>query len=279
VTSRTGRFRAGAALAGASLGAGLAAYALRIEPYWAEFVSRTLPVRDLPPALAGRTLVHISDVHVGATGIDYIARTFARIAALRPDIVVLTGDLVDKYGAHPNDVAWIYEQFPFGRMATIGILGNHDYGLHWEDDAGAAGIIETVESFGMTMLRNDVCEVDGLQVAGLDDLWALQCSPTLALRKLDRTRPMIALTHNPDSVDLAEWELFEGWILAGHTHGGQCRLPLLPPFVPVHNKRYVAGEYELSGNRRLYINRGLGHTYAIRFGARPEVTVFELRSK
>ena len=276
---RSGRRRLGAALAGAGIGVGLLAYARHIEPYWPEWVYRSLPVRDLPARLAGRTLVHISDVHVGSTAAKYILHSFDRIAALRPDLVVVTGDLVDKHGAHPAEVEQIYQRFPCGRIASIGILGNHDYGIHWEDDARAQWIADMATSVGITILRNDVCEFEGLQVAGLDELWALQCLPSLALRKLDRQRPMIALTHNPDSVDLAEWESFEGWILAGHTHGGQCRPPLLPaPFVPVHNKRYVAGEYELGGNRRLYINRGLGHTYAIRFNVRPEITLFELRT-
>ena len=70
---------------------------------------------------------------------------------------------------------------------------------------------------------------------------------------------------------------YEGWILAGHTHGGQCKPPFLPPpLLPVKNRRYVAGEYALAGSRSLYINRGVGHLMQVRFNVRPEITVFQL---
>ena len=73
------------------------------------------------------------------------------------------------------------------------------------------------------------------------------------------------------------WGHYEGWILSGHTHGGQCKPPFLPPpLLPVRNRRYTAGEFELTGNRRLYINRGVEHLTLVRFNVRPEVTVFEL---
>ena len=70
----------------------------------------------------------------------------------------------------------------------------------------------------------------------------------------------------------------EGWILSGHTHGGQCKPPFLPPpLLPVRNRRYTSGEIDATGGRRLYISRGVGHTMMVRFNARPEVTVFTLQ--
>ena len=73
------------------------------------------------------------------------------------------------------------------------------------------------------------------------------------------------------------WSGYQGWILSGHTHGGQCRPPFLPPpLLAVSNRRYTAGEFDLSGGRRLYINRGVGHLLRVRFNVRPEVTVHEL---
>jgi predicted MPP superfamily phosphohydrolase len=69
-----------------------------------------------------------------------------------------------------------------------------------------------------------------------------------------------------------------GWILSGHTHGGQCKAPFLPPpLLPVRNRRYTQGEFRLSGNRSMYINRGVGHLLPVRINVRPEVTLFELR--
>ena len=66
-------------------------------------------------------------------------------------------------------------------------------------------------------------------------------------------------------------------MLSGHTHGGQCKAPFLPPpLLPVRNRRYTRGEFVVGGNRRLYISRGVGHTLQVRFNVRPEVTVFTL---
>ena len=75
------------------------------------------------------------------------------------------------------------------------------------------------------------------------------------------------------------WGDYEGWILAGHTHGGQVKPPFLPPpMLPVRNKRYTAGAFALSGNRSLYINRGLGNLWPVRFNVRPEITLFTLEA-
>ncbi len=132
---------------------------------------------------------------------------------------------------------------------------------------------------GITVLRNQIHDVEGLQIVGLDDWWAMQFDPQCALSRLDARRAAIGLSHNPDTVDLPVWSNFEGWILSGHTHGGQCKPPFLPPpIVPVKNRRYTAGEFQLTGNRRLYVNRGVGHLLPMRLNVRPEVTIFELRS-
>src|SRR5207249_9777558 len=94
---------------------------------------------------------------------------------------------------------------------------------------------------------------------------------------LDPAKPSLVLCHNPDTADLPVWRDFRGWILAGHTHGGQCRPPFLPPpLLPVANRRYTAGEFQLDGGRKLYINRGIGHLLPARFNVRPEITIFRL---
>jgi len=89
----------------------------------------------------------------------------------------------------------------------------------------------------------------------------------------------IALVHNPDAADEQAWPAFSGWMLAGHTHGGQCKPPFLPPpLLPVKNKRYVAGEVQVDAARTLYISRGVGHLIRARFLVRPEIALFTLRS-
>jgi len=254
-------------------------YTWRIEPHWLEIVRRPLGVRGLPPRLAGRTLVQISDVHVGRrVADDYVRATFRRVAALQPDIVVLTGDFISHHERWRDQVRSVYAEFPRGRLATLAILGNHDYGRAWSQPEIAQELTGIVGAYGITVLRNEVRDVDGLQIAGLDDLWAGCFRPLVPLRSLDARRAAIVLSHNPDTVDLPVWEGFDGWILSGHTHGGQCKPPFLPPpLLPVWNRRYTSGEFALDGGRRLYVSRGVGHLLQVRFNVRPEVTVFELR--
>ena len=103
-----------------------------MEPYWLDLVVRPLPVRNLPLALNGQTLAQISDVHVGPR-VDngYVRSVFERVAVLRPDIVVLTGDLVSYHDRVFEQMDAVYRHFPRGRLATVGIPGNHDYGPGW----------------------------------------------------------------------------------------------------------------------------------------------------
>lgn len=277
VTRRQFLSASAAGVAGAA-SAGL--YTWRVEPHWLEIVRRPLPVRNLAGALAGRMLAQISDVHVGPRVDDeYVISVFERVAALRPDIVVLTGDLVSHHESTFEQMERVYRHFPKGRLATVGIPGNHDYAARWSQRDFADRVVETARELGITMLRNQIVEIERLQVVGLDDLWAKQFAPRLAFAGFDDRRPAIALSHNPDTADLPGWDGFEGWILAGHTHGGQCKAPFLPPpLLPVRNRLYTRGEFALSGNRRMYVNRGVGHLLPVRFNVRPEVTLFELVS-
>lgn len=267
-------------LTGTAAAAGLGLYAWQWEPHWLEIVRRDLPVRRLPPSLIGRTLVQLADIHVGPrVSDDYVRDAFRQVTALAPDIVVYTGDLAshgeDDFFAH---VERMYAAPPRGRIATVGTPGNHEYGPGWAYPAIADRLAAIAEAGGIRMLRNAIADVDGLQIVGLDDLWGRRFDAGRALATLDRDRAMIALSHNPDTVDLPVWQGFEGWILAGHTHGGQVRPPFLPPpIVPVKNRLYTAGAFALPGRRTLYVNRGVGHLYQMRFNVRPEITVFTLQ--
>ena len=209
---------------------------------------------------------------------DYLLHTFDRVSALKADIVVYTGDFVSHETGLVAHAARIFAKLPRGRLATLGVLGNHDYGRWWSHPETAADVIRLLEANRILILRNEVADVAGLQIAGLDDIWARRFDATRTFAVLDPARAAMALVHNPDAVDRPGWETFRGWILSGHTHGGQCKPPFLPPPVlPVVNQRYTAGSFFLSGGRDLYINRGVGHLLQARFNVRPEVTLFELR--
>lgn len=127
------------------------------------------------------------------------------------------------------------------------------------------------------MLRNAEKEIDGLNFIGFDDLWSDQFDPLEIMKKYNEDKANIVLCHNPDVCDLDVWNGYQGWILSGHTHGGQCRIPgVITPILPVKNKKYISGKYDLEENRILYINRAIGHSFQLRFMVRPEITVFKL---
>ena len=265
--------------AASALGAGTGYYTYYIEPHWVEEVQVGMPVRNLPPALEGRTLVQLSDIHVGRRVNDsYVLNVFDRVRALQPDIVAYTGDFVSHYSRIVDQAATIYPHLPLGKLATVGILGNHDYGSYSADvDLGHAleGIFDHA---GMTVLKNRSIDVEGLRLIGLDDRWGPFFDPAPIMATVEAGDPCIVLSHNPDTADMPFWGDFDGWILAGHTHGGQCKPPFFrPPLLPVYNKSYVAGRYDLSGGRTMYINRGVGHLIQVRFNVRPEITVFTLQ--
>jgi len=275
--SRRRFLRVSAAAAASAFGLGV--YAWQVEPHWLEIVRRPLPVDGLPPALHGRTLAQLSDIHVGTRVADsYVTSTFERVRSLAPDIVVYSGDFVSHHENVFVHAERMYRDAPRGRLGTFGIFGNHDYGPGWSHPEVAERLGATLRDLGVRLLRNEVAEVAGLQIAGMDDLWARRFDPIRTLAALDRHRPSIVLSHNPDTVDRPGWETYRGWILAGHTHGGQCKPPFLPPpLLPVQNLRYTSGAFELPGDRRLYISRGVGHLTQVRFNVRPEVTIFELQ--
>jgi len=255
-------------------------YTWRIEPHWLEFTYPALPVSGLPPDLEGRTLAHISDLHVGPrVDDDYIVRSFHRVQELAPDFVAFTGDWITYHDGHQfEQLRRALEHVPRGRLGTVGILGNHDYGFNWGMLDVADQVAATVRAAGVTLLRNETCTVAGLQFIGLDDLWGPRFDPVSVLARKGQDASTVVLCHNPDAVDRPVWGKYQGWILAGHTHGGQCKPPFLPPpLLPVKNKRYISGEIQLSDNRRMYISRGVGHLLRVRFNARPEIAIFRLQ--
>jgi len=257
-------------------------YAWGVEPHWVEVVRRDLPIEHLPESLQGASLIQISDLHVGRqVDDDYLLRCLRRVRDLAPDIVVMTGDAASVLDRRDESVfdqlRALMRHMPQGKLGTYGILGNHDYGRGWSDQEAAARVTAELERGGAQVLRNRSVQVRGLDLVGVDDLWARRADPAVALAQRVGSAAVV-LCHNPDALDELSWAGYRGWILAGHTHGGQCRLPFMePPILPIRNRRYAAGQVDLADGRRLYVNRGLGHLERVRFNVRPEISVFTLR--
>lgn len=266
-----------AGLVGTGIVTGL--YTWQVEPFWLEFVHQRLPIKNLPTELVGKTLMQISDLHVGNRfDYNYLISSLKEAQAYEPDYVVYTGD----YISYESDeqllqLKKVLGSAVKGKLGTVAILGNHDYGVSWAQPAVADKVIYELASVGITVLRNEKKNIAGLNIIGLDDYWGTNFQPKPVLQSINHSAAQLVLCHNPDVCDLPIWNGYQGWILSGHTHGGQCKAPFLtPPMLPVKNKKYAAGAIDLEDGRMLYINRALGHLWQVRFNVRPEITLFEL---
>jgi uncharacterized protein len=254
-------------------------YSWQVEPFWLEFVKKKMSINGLPEPLVGKTLMQISDLHVGNRfDYQYIIDSFKKAQQFSPDFVVYTGD----YVSYENEVQHeqlgeVLEYCVKGKLGTFGILGNHDYGKNWAQPQVADQISNQLTKADIHVLRNTQIEVEGLNFIGLDDYWALNFNPKQVMDHYDKQKANILLCHNPDVCDLNIWNGYQGWILSGHTHGGQCKPPFLQaPLLPIKNKKYAQGEIDLEDGRTLYVNRAVGHLWQIRFNVRPEITIFTL---
>lgn len=263
------------------LGIGIASglYAWQIEPFWLEFVHRKMTVQNLPNHLIGKKLVQISDMHVGNRfDYQYLIESLKKAQSLKPDFVVYTGDFVSYETSHQiTQLHEVLQHAALGSLGTVAILGNHDYGKAWSEQSVANAVTQTLIENGIQVLSNQQIELNGLHIIGMDDYWGLNFDPKKALLEYNPKNASLVLCHNPDVCDLDVWGNYSGWILSGHTHGGQCKPPFLPaPMLPVKNERYASGEIDLYDGRTLYVNRALGHLWQIRFNVRPEITIFDL---
>jgi predicted MPP superfamily phosphohydrolase len=228
-----------------------------------------VPVRipGLPRALDGYSIVQISDLHAGLFVTDRDLRDGTdRIHAIKPDLVVVTGDMVDADARHAPSIGRALASLS-PRDGVVTILGNHDY------YAGARQVASVVRATGASVLTNEgkvirAADGGGFALLGTDDPWGRRYGgpgPDLAraLSTVPEGLPRILLAHQPRHFDD-----FAGRValqLSGHTHGGQIK----PAGFFL---KYVEGRYESAGST-LYVNRGFGVVGPpARIGARPEIT-------
>lgn len=261
------------------------AYARYVEPYWPVVEFLPMDIRNLDPGWVGLRLLQLSDLHLyGNMPVEYLRDQLQRCVALSPDLIVLTGDYISRGDPRYLDELASLLCILHAPLGVCAVLGNHDCGAHNANPALASEwlaqrMAQTIAGCGITVLRNQMVPLTvagaPLQLVGLDELWSGFCDPDRAFADVDPELPCIALAHNPDVIDDLRDKPCD-WILCGHTHGGQVRLPFIgAPRLPVRNRQYDAGLFEV-GDQRLYVNRGLGYLLPIRFNCRPEITVFTL---
>jgi predicted MPP superfamily phosphohydrolase len=240
-------------------------------------------VPNLPVGLAGVTIAHVTDLHIYETEPHPAAqRALAILERERPDLLVVTGDQWDHRAGVPGYVAWLRAR-P-GGLPAIAVLGNHEYSLGRGSRSDIARAARKVHERGEAdLLVNESREValrgSHLRIFGLDDLRHGDPRPDLFEPVLDPAEPQLWLFHEPAQADQPGWPraAAASLMLAGHTHGGQIRLPLMPALTPNGSGRYVAGLYRTSLGP-LYVSRGVGGSGPrLRYRCPAEVALFELR--
>ncbi len=236
-----------------------------------ECTEHTVAVPRLPEALRGLRVVQLSDLHRSQHTSDRVLHHAVSLAnAAEPDLVILTGDFVTKDPADIGPCAHILAPL-CARLGVYAILGNHDY------TADGPAMAHALTQQGITMLTNRSVRLEhGLTLVGLDDDRCGRPNLPRAFDHVGPEDPTLVLCHNPAVAErVADRACI---VFAGHTHGGQVRVPVLTPWKVrgIGAKHYRAGWFTV-GNAKLYVHRGLGQVgLPFRFRCRPEVAVFTL---
>lgn len=235
---------------------GLAADGLLVEPQWLH--SRKLHLAGQPRW----RVAHFTDLHYSGQR-AYLERIIAGINALEPDLACFTGDMF-KNSALLGEALVLLATL---NAPLFAVPGNWDYHLGTERDFQA--IAACCRSTGGDWLVNAT-------VAGPDGLTIIGAVGRGGWLPPADDGPRLLMTHYPNYVDSLAGQRFD-LILAGHSHGGQVRVPLLGPLaLPSGVGRYSLGLYETPAGP-LYVNPGLGTSYLpVRINCRPEITLLEI---
>lgn len=222
---------------------------------------RRVPIPG-PTSVRRRTLVQISDVHIGSRSPRLLKRIVERVNALQPDYVLITGDLIDFAGISRVELA------PLGefRAPAFFAIGNH------ERYVDLAAIDERLRSLGVIVLRDEAQTHGPFQFIGIDDVdTAAKITAPLSRIVLSKQHYGVLLYHRPDGFDASAARGIP-LMLAGHTHAGQ-----LFPFNFLVKRIYprMRGLHEIDGSR-MYVSPGTGTWGPIlRIGSRSEITLIE----
>jgi len=217
-------------------------------------------------------LVQLSDLHFGSSNPLLYSTVKSIVEGLKPDIIVITGDIVSKVEALDDAIEFLEG---LERIAPILIVwGNWD---HWSLGDRITKFKESLESIGeiKVLINESFVLENGVSIVGVDDPYTGHDNLDLALKGSSNIRVLLA--HSPQIIDKAVNNV--DLVLTGHTHGGQVVLPLIGPvFVPLPAKyrKYVSGLFKIE-NTVMYVSRGLGTSILpLRFSCPPEVLLVEI---
>jgi predicted MPP superfamily phosphohydrolase len=251
-------------------------YAL-VEPFLVEVKRYDIESPDIPESLKGMRIAFITDIH--HTEIyprDRVRDLVEKVNGLKPDIILLGGDYVNK---SPKFIEPCFEELaqleaPYGKF---GVLGNHD---HWES---ATLTKICMDKAGIKRLDNksEWINKDGqrIKIGGVGDIWEDKQELDKTIFDVEEKDFVILLSHNPDYAERIKTTKID-LVLSGHTHGGQVTLfGLWAPFIPSgYGEKYKTGIIKTDYTEVL-VSNGVGYVgyLPVRFFARPQIVVVELK--
>ncbi len=233
---------------------------------------------DLPDALEGFKICQLSDLHfTGLIGPEYFAQIVERVNLESPDLIVLTGDIVDV----DRCVPWIPNVLGklYAKHGIYFVLGNHDLlvsdQVQYRECFTKLGFVSAADGNWKSIDVGDAC----LFVAGNEMPWYDGAKSLPAVPSSPKPKFSILLSHSPDQIG---WAIHRGvdLMFAGHTHGGQIRLPLVGPIIAPSKFgiKYASGTFKVR-DILMHVSRGLSGDEPIRINCPPELGFFTLTKR
>jgi len=262
--------------------AGVVVWGVLIEPSFLLVRHQTIQINAWPKELDGLRIVAISDIHAGAPFIDdkKLRLIVERTNQLQPDVIVLLGDYMTSDGwlrrqVQPEVLAPVLKDFR-APLGVYSVLGNHDWWYNGQR------VRRALEANGMKVLDEEAVELKtrgtSLWLVGLADLWTQPQHIENTFAKVPENAPVIALAHNPDIFPRLPKRL--PLLIAGHTHGGQVKFPLIGrPVQSSHVGDHYAAGHVFENDHHLFVTTGIGTSIlSVRFGVPPEIVLLTLKS-
>ena len=261
---------------------GIVFWAFFIEPNRLVIREQTIRIDNWPQQLNGLRIAVIADIHAGAPFIDEkkLRLIVQRTNELRPDLIVILGDYMTGNGRvrhtmEPEVFAPILKDLS-APLGVYSVLGNHDWWF------SGRKVRAGLEQNGIKVLEDEVVQLNArgtsLWLVGLADLWTRPQNVEATINKVPEGAPVIALTHNPDIFPQVSQRV--PLMLAGHTHGGQVRFPLIGSVVHSSRlgERYEVG-HVFENNHHLFVTTGIGTSILpVRFGLPPEIVLLTVNA-
>ncbi|MGK0188009.1 MAG: putative MPP superfamily phosphohydrolase [Verrucomicrobiales bacterium] len=262
-----------------SVAAATVGYAFKVEPDWLSVTRQEVVTPRLPGDLDGLRVAMFGDLHYDPELDEALLKKLvAAVNQESPDLVAIVGDYVEHEAKVISPMLEHLGRIK-ARHGIYAVMGNHDgWTLPGEK------VKRQFEASGIDFLINANSQItinqSRLAIAGTDNVWDGNPDLAAAFKGVANDSPVLALIHEPDYFDTVTTVRSGVLQLSGHSHGGQCRVPLVgyAPQTVSWGRKYLHGEFGKSGSR-LFVTRGVGTTgIRVRFACRPELVMLTLRS-